>query len=190
MASRRLDPAERIEIERHTTITLDMLERIGGVTTAMMFVGYQCHERCDGSGYPNRRKKMLLHTYGRIGAIADAYTALTHERPHRSAYTPYEAVYQLLVDGAADKFDRQILRVMLDRLSLVPIGSYVTLSTGELAKVVRPNPAGMHTKPVVALIGADGRELDETIDLGHTPEITLDRAYGNEPPSHRIIQAP
>jgi len=51
-----------------------------------------------------------------VGALvigmAEAYDALVHDRPHRSAVSPSEA-YRLLSEEAGKRFDPQILRPFL-----------------------------------------------------------------------------
>lgn len=180
-AKRDLRADEWYEIRRHPTHTLDMLEKLAGVSPRVMLLGYQCHERGDGSGYPRHRKQMLVHTYSRIAAIADTYAAMTAERPHRVAQTPYDAMRTLLAEGATDKFDRAILRAFVDRMSLFPIGSYVQLSTGDLARVIRANP-GLHTKPIVVVVGANGVEQDRSLNLARTTNIHITRAFGAQCP--------
>lgn len=181
MAARRLDQLEQLEIQRHPIHTLHMLEGLFGISPAIMFVGYQCHERGDGSGYPKRRKQFVVHTYARIVAIADTFAAMTTDRPHRRAFTPYEAMRFLLEQGAAGKYDRHIIKAFLDRVSLLPIGSYVKLSTGDTAKVIRPNP-GMYTKPIVMLVGSDGVCRDHAINLARATNIRVIQAFGLNPP--------
>lgn len=187
LAKRILTPDEQGEIQRHPTYTMDMLEKMAGITPSIMFVGYQAHERGDGSGYPKRRSKMLMHTYARIVAIADTFMAMTSERPHRPAFTPYEAMKSLLEDGARNRFDRTILRAFLDRMSLFPVGSYIELSTGDVARVIRPN-ASAHTRPIVTIVQPNGSEQNRVVDLTRTPDVLVTKAYGSNPPTE-ITQA-
>jgi len=170
-----LTPDERFEVLRHPVHTLDLLERIPGLSAAMRIIGYQAHERDDGSGYPRRRSGMFIHHYAKIVAIADAYTAMTSRRPYRSPMLPYEAAKTLLVDGSRGKFDRTVLRAFLDALSLFPIGSRVALNDGTVAEVVRANP-GVHTRPVVAVVDARGGPTDTLIDLSQQTEYRVARA--------------
>lgn len=182
LAGRDLEPDEWYEIQRHPSYTLDMLEKLSGITPGMMFVGYQAHERGDGSGYPRERTERVMHTYARIVAIADTFMAMTSPRPYRPAFTPYEAMKTLLHLGARYKFDRTVLRAFLDRMSLFPVGSYVQLSTGDIAKVIRPNVSA-HTKPIVAVVLPDGTEQDRFIDLTRSPDVSVTGAFGMRPPA-------
>jgi putative nucleotidyltransferase with HDIG domain len=55
----------------------------------------QHHERMDGSGYPKGLKGDDILLEARIIAVADAYDAMTTDRPYRKALTPQEAVLEL-----------------------------------------------------------------------------------------------
>jgi PAS domain S-box-containing protein len=49
------------------------------------------HERWDGSGYPDGLVGEAIPVEARIFAVVDVYDALTHDRPHRPAWTPERA---------------------------------------------------------------------------------------------------
>jgi len=49
------------------------------------------HEKFDGTGYPDGLKGMEIPLMGRILAICDAFSAMTTERPYRSAIPPGKA---------------------------------------------------------------------------------------------------
>ena len=60
------------------------------------------HERWDGQGYPNRLKGEEIPIAGRIVAVADAFDAMTSNRPYRVAKPVTEALALLRLE-----FDRQ-----------------------------------------------------------------------------------
>jgi len=175
LAERELTEKEWSEIHRHPLHTLDMLSELRGIPPAVTFVAYQAHERCDGSGYPRRCTGGQVHEYAKIVALADAYAAMTRERPYRAAIAPYVAVKKILTDGAKDRFDRVLVRAFLDTVSLFPIGSQVALSNGSSAKVLRANP-GQHTKPVIEELSAEGAPTGRFIDLSKEEDLRVVRA--------------
>ena len=65
------------------------------------------HERYDGRGYPNLLKGMEIPTFGRILAVADAYSAMTTDRTYRKAMTEDEALEELRA-GAGTQFDPEL----------------------------------------------------------------------------------
>ena len=71
---------------------------------------------------------------------------------------------QILSGASSGMFDRAVVRAFLDCMSLFPVGSRVLLSNDTPARVMRSN-MGMHTRPIVQLLNADGSETDEQVDL-------------------------
>jgi HD-GYP domain-containing protein (c-di-GMP phosphodiesterase class II) len=53
------------------------------------------HENFDGSGYPSNQKSEEIHLFARIIRVADAFDAMTTDRPYRSALTREEAMAEL-----------------------------------------------------------------------------------------------
>jgi len=56
------------------------------------------HEHLDGSGYPYRIKSDDIPLYAKICTIADAFEALTAERPYRKPLTPFAALKTMYND--------------------------------------------------------------------------------------------
>lgn len=182
LAPRALTADERVEVKRHALYTLDSLQRVEGLSRVTPFVGYQVHERIDGSGYPRGRSGMFIHKYAKIAAVMDVYAAMTHPRPYRPAYSPYEAMKEILREGSCGKLDRTIIRAFLDCVSLFPIGSFVELNGGVRAKVVRANQ-GEHTRPVVVQVNEGGESTGTVIDLVKEPSARVVRALPGTKPN-------
>ncbi len=68
------------------------------------------HERPDGSGYHRGAPGSMLDTSARILAAADAFHALTEERPHRPAHSTNEAARTL----EAGAFDADAVRAVIE----------------------------------------------------------------------------
>ena len=175
LARRSLTAFERSEIERHPCHTLDCLQQMDGLPESVPWVGYQIHERMDGSGYPQGRSRFLIHEYARVAAVADTYTALCHDRPHRPGFLPYLAAKTILSECSQGKFDPAIVRKFLDHIGLFPVRSYVQLNSGVKAVVIRTNP-GLHTRPVVAEVDQNGAPGKTVIDLSQESNLHVERA--------------
>jgi len=171
-----LTAGEWKEIKLHPLHTLDMIAGLKGLPVSTRMVAYQAHERIDGSGYPRGRKGTQIHRFAQIVSIADTYSAMTATRPYRSAFPPYESAKVILLAGKTEEFDRDLVRALLDTISLFPIGSMVGLSNGMTARVLRANP-GRHTNPVVEEVTDDGYATGNVIDLSVQTEINIVRAY-------------
>jgi diguanylate cyclase (GGDEF)-like protein len=89
-----LDEAEWAFIRRHTLIG----ERIIGAAPALGHVAAivrSSHERWDGAGYPDRIAGQQIPLGSRIVAVADAFDAMTAERPYHEPRTPRAALDEL-----------------------------------------------------------------------------------------------
>ncbi len=180
LAPRALTEGERQAIRQHPLLSLDALEKIGGVPGISKLIAYQSHERLDRSGYPRRRHRMFIHPYAQIVASIDAYAAICSERPHREAMSPYEGMAWLLQETHEGRFDREVIRDLLDCISLFPIGTFVRLSDGRTARVLRANP-GQHTRPVVLPLQADGTDTSDELDLAQVNGIHIVEALRDLP---------
>ena len=82
-----LDPREWEFIRRHTLIG----ERIIAAAPALGAVARlvrSSHERWDGTGYPDRLPGQQIPLGARVVGVADAFNAMTSERPYSPAVTP------------------------------------------------------------------------------------------------------
>lgn len=74
------------------------------------------HERYDGRGYPEGLKGREIPVGARVLAVADAYVAMTSDRPHRPAFTASEAQAEL-VGGTGTQFDPEVVEAALQVLA-------------------------------------------------------------------------
>ncbi|MBN1256589.1 MAG: HD domain-containing protein [Planctomycetes bacterium] len=176
-----LTPAEYARIRQHPALGLNVLQGIHGLPEEVPFIVYQSHERGDGSGYPKGKKEAIIHTFSRIVSTADCYQALCSDRPYRKRLSFYEAARELVVMASRRQMDVEIIRAFLDCNSLFPIGSFVRLSDGEIARVLTANP-GAYDRPIVRKIwDSNFRPVTrpERIDLKETPELSVIHAFAD-----------
>jgi HD-GYP domain-containing protein (c-di-GMP phosphodiesterase class II) len=82
------------------------------------------HERWDGAGYPDGLSKQDIPLLARILAVADAYDAMTSDRPYRTAKTGEEAIDELK-RCTGSQFDKNVVEAFL-RLGPLDAAPYVT----------------------------------------------------------------
>lgn len=155
------------EIKRHTVYGIDKLQGISELPKTTALVAYQSHERLDGSGYPHGKKANAIHDFAKIVAVADIYHAMIDQRPFRKdPNLPYAAMENLLKMVAQKKIDGRFVKSLLAAISLFPVGSWVRLNSGEIARVVKADRE-VYTQPtVVILYDAKGKPCDpKTVDL-------------------------
>jgi HD-GYP domain-containing protein (c-di-GMP phosphodiesterase class II) len=77
----------------------------------MAGAGLMHHENVDGSGYPDGLKGDQIPLLGRIVSVADAFDAMTTDRPYSKAMT-FEASLARLRFLAGKKFDGACVEAM------------------------------------------------------------------------------
>lgn len=92
-----------LAVERHPTLAQEICSPFSQLEHIGTWLA-QHHEHFDGSGYPAGLAGTTISLGGRCLAIAEAYAALTSDRPHRKAYSLDEALI-LLKDGAGTQWD-------------------------------------------------------------------------------------
>ena len=70
------------------------------------------HERYDGKGYPDGVRSEKLSLMTRILCVADAYDAMTSDRPYRKGLPREEAVRRLL-ENAGTQFDPEVVQAFV-----------------------------------------------------------------------------
>jgi ribonuclease P protein subunit RPR2 len=70
------------------------------------------HERWDGSGYPRRLQGLQIPVAARIFSIADAFDAMTNERPYRAAMK-LDATLAEIRRGSGTQFEPRIVDAFL-----------------------------------------------------------------------------
>jgi HD-GYP domain-containing protein (c-di-GMP phosphodiesterase class II) len=90
-----LNPEEWEVVKRHTIEGERLLHRVGGLLGEIGKIVRSCHERHDGSGYPDGLAGDEIPHVARIVACCDAYNAMTTDRSYRKALPQAEAVAEL-----------------------------------------------------------------------------------------------
>jgi HD domain/GAF domain len=86
-----------------------------GFLAALVPIIYYHHERFDGKGYPEGLRGPGIPLGARIVAVADAYDAMTTERPYRAALSEEEAAKELR-NESGKQLDPDIVDVLLESL--------------------------------------------------------------------------
>ena len=171
--SGRLTPEERTLIEQHPERGVEIILQCDPTLHWLAQVTCQAHERWNGRGYPHGLKGRQIHEMAQICGLVDVFDALVSERPYRPRLFPHEAVKELLVAERAT-FPREILKALVEQLSVYPLGTTVRLTTGAVGVVVKIN-SRYPLRPVVK-VTAEERGDDvhsHELDLSLTPLIAV-----------------
>jgi putative nucleotidyltransferase with HDIG domain len=107
----RLTPEEYELMKSHTVKGAAILETIPDMEEVIPIVRNH-HERWDGTGYPDRLAGDKIARLARLVAIADAFDAMTTDRPYRIGLTVEEAFAQI-ARGAGTQFDPVFVEAFL-----------------------------------------------------------------------------
>jgi HD-GYP domain-containing protein (c-di-GMP phosphodiesterase class II) len=110
----KLTPPEWAEIRLHPYIGGQLCKRVGFLNHAYPIV-YHHHERFDGQGYPDGLRREDIPLGARIVSIADAFDAMTTQRPYRAAMSQAQAIRELR-RGAGRQWDPQLVDAFLEAI--------------------------------------------------------------------------
>lgn len=160
-----LDQEEWEQVKGHPIEGALLLTKEVVLRDVVARVALEHHERPDGSGYPAGKKKEETHLYARLINVVDTYGAMVSPRAHRLPLLPHQAMKIVMDDGAKGMLDWDLVQAFVRAMSIYPLGSYVRLEGGEIARVVRAQPE-IPEKPVIAVIAdAQGNILPTPVEI-------------------------
>ncbi len=133
---------ERRLMEKHPVIGERILAKVADYEEIARIVRHH-HERIDGNGYPDRLVYDEIPLLSRVIAVADAYDAMTSDRPYRDAMPSHVA--RLRIAQAVDtQFDTAVVAAF--EAILTTASENYRLGRGS---EFRPSPPGqdLHLKP-------------------------------------------
>jgi putative nucleotidyltransferase with HDIG domain len=98
---------ERRMMEQHSEIGERILKKVDDYAVISAVVRHH-HERVDGNGYPDRLTGDEIPLLSRIIAVADAYNAMTSDRPYRDAM-PSRVARLRLAQAVESQFDTAVV---------------------------------------------------------------------------------
>jgi HD-GYP domain-containing protein (c-di-GMP phosphodiesterase class II) len=107
----RLSEAEFEQMKTHVLRGAEIIQMIPGLGWALPVVRGH-HERWDGRGYPDGLKGDEIPLAARVVAVADAFDAMTSDRPYRPGM-PTDRAFAELEAGAGTHFDPHCVAAFL-----------------------------------------------------------------------------
>jgi HAMP domain-containing protein len=101
-------------IKEHPAIGEEILKPIEFLRPGLSIV-LDHHERADGKGYPRALKKNEISILASIVSVADAYDAMTSDRPYRKAL-PKEKAIAILRDNTDSQFNGRVVEAFIESL--------------------------------------------------------------------------
>ena len=110
-----LNASEWLEIKRHVETGYRILSSVNEFSQLAEYVLFH-HESWDGTGYPKGLKGKEIPMASRIIAVADAYDAMTSDRPYRKALCQEAAIAEIM-QKSGSHFDPAIARILVETVS-------------------------------------------------------------------------
>jgi HD-GYP domain-containing protein (c-di-GMP phosphodiesterase class II) len=176
-----------VAMRNHPTegvLALSKLRGIANLPGRMAAASFEHHMNLDFSGYPKLTVPWTISLTGRILTIADCYDAMTSSRVYRrEPMSPYK-VLNMMFSKAGKAFDPVLLKLFVNCVGIIPIGSLVMLDTSELAVVLKPAVEKTDAeRPLVRVItDTQGDPID------HGREIDLTEKDENGDFRHNIVR--
>jgi response regulator RpfG family c-di-GMP phosphodiesterase len=114
----RLTPSEFDEIKKHPSLGANIIADVPFLRPLVPLVLHH-HEFFDGNGYPSGIKGEEIPFGARILSVADAYEAMTSDRPYRRSLSQHAAV-EILVNGKGKQFDPRMVDLFQEILRSEP----------------------------------------------------------------------
>lgn len=109
-----LEDNEYVAIQKHPEIGAKILSEVEFLGDVSKIIKYH-HERFDGKGYPEGLKDAEIPMEASILAVADAYDAMTSDRPYRKAMDSHTAM-NILVKESGIQFNPIVVKAFRDYL--------------------------------------------------------------------------
>ena len=156
--------SDRERIQQHPIYSLTMMEQIPGLSPIPRMMGYQHHERLNGTGYPQHTQGPSISEFARIISVADIFAASTNPRSYKSSKLPYAAMEELVHLAHRALLDVRAVKALLSAIGLFPIGSYILLSNNMNAEVIGANENRID-RPLVTPLNPAGLPSGTLVDL-------------------------
>jgi HD-GYP domain-containing protein (c-di-GMP phosphodiesterase class II) len=177
-------------MKSHAALSRDLLQGVPGVSSFVIQIAGEHHEKMAGGGYPLGISGDQISQIGRMTAVVDVYDALTSNRVYHKGKEPTEVLKRLL-EWSGPHLDGGLVQQFIRALGIYPVGSLVRLSGGRLAVVVEQSDDLL--RPTVRAVYDPVRKLllpPRDIHLLHASEEIVDFedpvAWGLDPLAYLV----
>jgi putative nucleotidyltransferase with HDIG domain len=112
-----LNDQEWAAIRRHPVIGFEMLKDVPFLQPSLDPIRHH-HERWDGEGYPDKLKGTAISQLARIVTLADAFDAMTSDRPYRKSFS-FEFAARAIESESGRQFDPAVVAAFMARKATI-----------------------------------------------------------------------
>lgn len=166
----KLTPVEFDQITYHVRYSQEILSSEFASFPFLAPIAAQIHERENGGGYPLGLKGENIHEFAKIIGLSDVYIAMTSRKAHREDFSGYATLQQIISRRGID-FSPQIIKSLIDVISVFPLESLVKLNNGAIGRVIDISPVHPTRPKLLIVINSDGEHLKNPkfLDLEQEP---------------------
>ncbi|MDY7032089.1 MAG: HD-GYP domain-containing protein, partial [Thermodesulfobacteriota bacterium] len=180
----KLTEKEFVHVKKHPQYGYKLLLSLGKEYEWLAEIALQEHEREGGQGYPRGLSGDDIIDHAKIIGLVSTYEALTHQRPYRNRFLPYDAIKKI-IEEQRGFFASHIVRAMLTQLSVFPVNSCVRLNSNVIGKVVETTKDHPLRPTIQLLYDFQGRKVQnkKIIKLQDSPLLYIkDTLFENDLP--------
>lgn len=153
-------------MKKHPILGYQILEN-QDIDVKIKLAALEHHEKCDGSGYPFKKKREDLSSMSMIISIADVYDAMTADRCYRPGMCPFDVIKEFEKHSFA-WYDAEYLLKFLNCIADSYVDAAVLLSDGSRGKIVMINKDKL-TRPLILL------DNGQAVDLSKKKDLSIDK---------------
>jgi HD-GYP domain-containing protein (c-di-GMP phosphodiesterase class II) len=163
-------PFDSAVFRKYPLLSASILQQCGGFSAEVLRIVREHRERPDGSGYPRGLKAEAIHPLALIlGAVRDFQIRCNSDT------SPLIAL-AWLHKHCREIYGAEVIGHLASALLVYPVGTYVQLSDGRIARILSINEAA-RTSPVVEAYEDTSALRDWiTLDLSQCPGLSIVRA--------------
>jgi HD-GYP domain-containing protein (c-di-GMP phosphodiesterase class II) len=150
----------KTEIYEHVLNGLEYLDQSGFADIDANLTILHHHERYDGNGYPRAVRGEKVSLMGFMLGIVDSFDAMCSKRSYH-AEEALTAVQRSLYQERDLRYPAEVVEVFFQCLGVYPTGTFVELSTGQIAAVSGQRPESRLYPRLIVLTEADRSPLSE-----------------------------
>jgi HD-GYP domain-containing protein (c-di-GMP phosphodiesterase class II) len=158
------------EMKKHPIYGYNLIREDMSLSNYIKKIIIYHHEKWDGNGYPIGLKEEAIGNFAGIASVCDVYDALTTERPYKQGYCVNDALLYIMRNTmkhfnpyVSQRFVNELSK-MFDLGSYYPVGSYVSLNTGEVGYVTSKEEEYTMRPNIVILKNFQGFPLRNPIE--------------------------